>query len=83
MSVVLCKYLILGNGFYHLSNLLIEHFQKKIKCFVIIFKLFLIETLAQMRIKVPILQTWDMGHRRGCMERAVVVALEWPAFSDF
>jgi len=53
-----------------------EHFQKKSKCFVIILKLFLIESLAQRRIKV-ILSVWDVGHRRDCMEWAVVFVLEW------
>lgn len=51
---VLCKYSILDSGFNHLSSLLVQHLQKKMKCFLIILKLFLIESLAQMRIKVPV-----------------------------
>lgn len=60
-----------------------EHFQKKSKWFVIILKLFLIESLAQKRIKVFILSMWDVRHRRDCMEWAVVFVLEWHRFPDF
>lgn len=52
----LCKESILNHGFNHLSNLFNAALsEKKIECFLIILKLFLIESLTQMRIKVFIL----------------------------
>lgn len=37
--------------------------KKKMKCFVVTLKLFLIESLAQIRIKVSTVQMWDTGRR--------------------